>query len=95
VDFNHVNSVFTSTHLEKINEVSLLVDPPRSGLGHFLSYDFWKQRPFANIVYVSCSLNSWVKDSQKLLSYGYKLKNITLVDQFPRTDHFEIISNWQ
>jgi 23S rRNA (uracil1939-C5)-methyltransferase len=95
IDFNRLDTEFMRTQLRNPKETSLLVDPPRSGLGRFLSDDFWHSRPFSNIIYVSCSLNSWAADSRILLSYGYKLQSITLVDQFPRTDHLELVSNWQ
>jgi 23S rRNA (uracil1939-C5)-methyltransferase len=94
VDFNQVNSAFIHSQLKHPKEASLLVDPPRSGLGRFLSYDFWQEKPFASIIYVSCSLDSWGKDARQLLNFGYQLKKITLVDQFPRTNHLETISYW-
>lgn len=94
IDFNQVNSAFIHSQLINPKEATLIVDPPRSGLGRFLSYDFWQQKPFASIIYVSCSLDSWVKDARQLLSFGYRLKKITLVDQFPRTNHLETISYW-
>jgi 23S rRNA (uracil1939-C5)-methyltransferase len=95
IDFNQVNSEFIRSQLKNPKEARLLVDPPRSGLGRFLNYDFWQDHPFSSIVYVSCSMESWVKDAQVLFAYGYQLKKVTLVDQFPRTDHVESVSFWQ
>lgn len=93
-DFTQVNQGFLENHFANIRDVGLLVDPPRSGLKDFLNYDFWQQKPFAQLIYVSCSLESWAKDAQRLLAYGYQLKKVILVDQFPRSEHIESISIW-
>jgi|GEM_PF-5209293 len=68
------------------------VDPPRSGLGHSLRL-IEQGQPKA-LIYVSCNLESFMRDAQHLQTLGLKLKRATVIDQFPYTDHFEIISTW-
>lgn len=70
---------------------TILVNPPRSGIGDFLSQ--LSQMPFSlrptNLLYLSCFLESMKLDSQALEQLGYKLKEFHLVDQFPQSHHFE------
>lgn len=72
-----------------------LCDPPRSGLQSYL--DNWNEIPLTqkpkDFIYVSCSPESFVWDSQKLQQWGYSLQQITLVDQFPQSHHYEIIAH--
>lgn len=65
----------------------VLVDPPRSGL----TDDVIKLiNKFNNIIYISCNPETYLRDI-KLLN-NHKIKNIELFDQFPNTDHLEIVS---
>ncbi len=65
----------------------VLVNPPRSGLKNFT--DEITALNLKNIIYVSCFPESLSIDLKKLSLAGFKLKEITLVDQFPQTKHFE------
>lgn len=75
----------------------VLVNPPRSGLKEFLTplmeIDF-SQRPI-DLVYMSCFLDSFSIDAKKISALGYQLQDISIVDQFPQTEHFEILSRWR
>lgn len=69
----------------------LLINPPRFGVGNF----FQAQSTLpAKIIYMSCFLESLVKDTKHLVKKGYLLKEVHLVDQFPQTDHGEFITFW-
>lgn len=75
----------------------VLVNPPRSGLGNFLKTLFSiekAQRP-KEFIYMSCHLDSYLKDIQQLRDADYELDTILIVDQFPHTHHFEILSLWK
>lgn len=65
----------------------VLVNPPRSGLKGFteqiISINSKK------IIYISCFPESLVVDLKKLTASGFAIKEISLVDQFPQTKHFE------
>ncbi len=65
----------------------VLVNPPRSGLK-----DFIQQVVAVNarkLIYISCFPESLVVDLKKLVAFGFSIKEIILVDQFPQTKHFE------
>ncbi|QLY27176.1 class I SAM-dependent RNA methyltransferase [Bdellovibrio sp. KM01] len=71
----------------------VLANPPRSGLMGFLnpleelSYD--QRPPF--FIYMSCFPESMAKDMQRLQSYGYEIKELVILDQFPQTNHYEVL----
>lgn len=72
----------------------LFVDPPRSGLGKFiepLETLEESMRPKA-VLYVSCFGESFAEDARKLLSLKYKAARVSLIDQFPQSRHYEIVS---
>lgn len=64
----------------------LIVDPPRSGFSYLSQ---WSQeiRP-QYILYISCHCATMTRDLKEILPY-YNIKNITLIDLFPSTFHFE------
>jgi 23S rRNA (uracil1939-C5)-methyltransferase len=68
----------------------ILLNPPRSGIGNFLSTT--PKGLSASIFYMSCYLESFEKDYEQLKSLGYQLDQVAIVDQFPQTEHFEILS---
>ena len=73
------------------------MNPPRSGLKDFLTPLMAidnNQRP-KDFVYMSCFLDSFSLDAKKLIEMGYQLLEISIVDQFPMTEHFEILSRWR
>ena len=79
----------------RLNEIDInsldishvLVDPPRSGLTYEV-IDLIKN--FKNIIYISCNPETYLRDIKKLKNH--KLKNVEIFDQFPNTEHLEIVS---
>lgn len=72
----------------------LFVDPPRSGLMKFLE-PLEKLEPSKRpkaVLYVSCFGESFAQDAKKLLELKYKAARVSLVDQFPQSRHYEIVS---
>ena len=72
----------------------ILVDPPRSGLKSFLDSIMSMsstKRP-SHFVYVSCSAESFAADCRRLVDAGYRPKEVSILDQFPQTPHFEIVA---
>jgi 23S rRNA (uracil1939-C5)-methyltransferase len=67
----------------------LVLNPARSGLGHFLD-DIKKTNQ--KIFLMSCFLDSWIEDVAKLQNAGFEIEKIIILDQFPQTHHFEILS---
>jgi len=41
------------------------------------------------VVYVSCNPTTLARDSQVLLSAGYQLERVAMLDMFPHTRHLE------
>jgi 23S rRNA (uracil1939-C5)-methyltransferase len=72
----------------------VVADPPRSGLGIFLSHLAGIEpsaRP-KHFIYVSCATESFTHDAKTLYSLGYRLGRMVGVDQFPQTPHCEWLS---
>lgn len=72
----------------------LVVNPPRSGLMGFLETLKVSSEKPSEFIYLSCSPTTWSTDGQKLKAMGYQLKETLIVDQFPQTQHYEILSRW-
>ena len=74
-------------NLNSFNFSHVLVDPPRSGLTDEVINLISK---FKNIIYISCNGETYIRDIKKLNSH--KIKKLEIFDQFPNTDHMEVIS---
>jgi 23S rRNA (uracil1939-C5)-methyltransferase len=72
----------------------MVVDPPRQGLGAKTLEGILAQEA-SHLVYVSCDPATLARDARQLVSGGYKLVKLALVDMFPQTFHIESISNWE
>lgn len=71
---------------------TVLIDPPRSGAKE--ASKILSAHPcVSHIVYVSCSLATWLRDCEKLLEGGFTLEQVHLVDMFPQTHYIEIVSS--
>ena len=73
--------------INDFNFSHILVDPPRVGLD---SNVINLIKNFKNIIYISCNYETYIRDIYKLKDY--KIQNIEIFDQFPNTDHLEIVS---
>ena len=69
----------------------VVMDPPRVGCSDLTIHGISKIRPEI-IFYVSCDVQTMVRDMAKLT--GYELVRIKPIDMFPQTDHIETISEW-
>ena len=69
----------------------VILDPPRKGLTEeLISTVSEKFRP-ERVVYVSCDVGTLARDIKIFESKGYKLKEYTPADLFPRTAHCEAV----
>lgn len=76
---------------------TLVVDPPRSGLGAFVGALAGlpaASRP-RHVVYVSCHPEALVRDAAGLEPAGYGLEDIEGIDQFPQTPHIEWVARFR
>ena len=69
----------------------IVVDPPRAGLGKEICGQLSRVEA-ANIIYVSCDPATLARDLQTLLSSGYFIQTMHLVDMFPQTFHLETVT---
>lgn len=67
----------------------VLVNPPKSGLKSF-TQNVIAAHP-KKIIYVSCYPESLRTDSEIFFQNNYKITNAHIVDQFPQTNHFEVV----
>ena len=68
----------------------VILDPPRAGLQPRVLATLAARRP-AEIVYVSCAVDTMARDVTKLVASGYAVQSSRLFDMFPRTPLFETV----
>ncbi len=73
----------------KGKQMSLVVDPPRKGLGESICNAVCDGN-FDNVVYISCDSATLARDL-KNLERTYKLTHIECFDMFPQTDNVETL----
>jgi 23S rRNA (uracil1939-C5)-methyltransferase len=71
----------------------ILLDPPRSGALEVI--DWLAQSQARKIVYISCNPATLARDTGRLLSKGYRLKQVGVMDMFPHTAHVESIAQFE
>jgi 23S rRNA (uracil1939-C5)-methyltransferase len=69
----------------------VVLNPPRSGCGVKTAARISELEP-ARIVYVSCNPSTFALEAATLLKHDYRLRHLTLVDQFPNTYHIETVA---
>ncbi|MEI6787668.1 MAG: class I SAM-dependent RNA methyltransferase [bacterium] len=79
--------------LEQPDRAALIVDPPRSGLGRKLIQEILKHKP-RRLLYISCAPDTMVRDAAWLADGGYSIRSSQLFDLFPRTAHFESLTEF-
>ncbi len=67
-----------------------LLDPPRAGA--LLQVTLLGKSRIKKIIYISCNVQTFLRDSKILLSEGYKIKYTLPIDQFLYTRHLETFS---
>jgi 23S rRNA (uracil1939-C5)-methyltransferase len=70
---------------------SLIVDPPRAGLGPSVVQALLRRAP-ARLVYVSCDPVTLARDLVQLHEGGLELRRIEALDLFPGTFHVECVA---
>jgi 23S rRNA (uracil1939-C5)-methyltransferase len=76
---------------EDVSGATVIVDPPRTGMTREALAGTIAQRP-GRIVYVSCDVATFARDSRTLIDAGYELGELTGFDLFPNTAHVESIA---
>ncbi|MBL5921015.1 23S rRNA (uracil(1939)-C(5))-methyltransferase RlmD [Lelliottia amnigena] len=65
----------------------ILLDPARAGASGVMQHII-KLAP-KRVVYVSCNPATLARDSEALLSVGYQIQRLAMLDMFPHTGHLE------
>ncbi|MBZ4683962.1 MAG: rRNA (uracil-5-)-methyltransferase RumA [Fusobacteriales bacterium] len=73
---------------EKID--SIIFDPPRKGIDKD-SLQEVVNKNINELVYISCNPSTLARDVEILVSNGYKLTKLSIVDMFPQTSHVESV----
>ena len=76
---------------EDLTGATMIVDPPRTGMSKEALAGVVGRRP-ARIVYVSCDVATFARDTRMLIDAGYELAELTGVDLFPNTAHVESVA---
>ena len=72
----------------------IVFDPPRAGAAaqvRQIAAMNPADKP-QKIVAISCNPHTFINDANTLIEGGFKLQNITMVDQFVYADHFELVA---
>ncbi|HYP74571.1 MAG TPA: hypothetical protein VER12_01375 [Polyangiaceae bacterium] len=73
----------------------VIADPPRKGLDPELTTTLSEEPP-ARFIYVSCGLDSFLHDSERLLAPGkLRLTALTAFNLIPFTDHVETVARFE
>ena len=67
-----------------------VLDPPRAGCSRSFLESLASLAP-EKIVYISCNIDTQLRDVRFLLKQGYTLKKVQGVDMFPYTKHIECV----
>ena len=74
---------------------AVVVDPPRKGLDPAL-LEALVQAPPRQLAYVSCAVDSFARDAERLLADGrVRLRELTAFASFPYTQHVEIAARFE
>ena len=76
---------------DDVTGATVIVDPPRTGMSREALAGTIAHRP-GRIVYVSCDVATFARDSRTLIDAGYELGELSGVDLFPNTAHVESVA---
>lgn len=69
----------------------LLVDPPRTGMDWRVIRTIGGSN-LTRVVYISCNPSTLGRDLGRLRDYGFLVREVELVNMFPRSGHFEVFT---
>ena len=76
---------------EDLTGATMIVDPPRTGMSKEALAGAIGLHP-GRLVYVSCDVATFARDTRTLIDAGYELAELTGVDLFPNTAHVESVA---
>lgn len=84
------DDVFKAVKDLEYNPDIIVLDPPRDGINPRAIKNIINFDP-EEFLYISCNPATFVRDLSAFLENGYKMNNLKALDQFPRTNHVEMI----
>lgn len=72
----------------------VVLNPPRAGCGVGTAVQVAGFKS-PRIVYVSCNPTTFAREARVFVEKGYRIRRITLVDQFPNTYHIEMVASFE
>jgi tRNA/tmRNA/rRNA uracil-C5-methylase (TrmA/RlmC/RlmD family) len=82
-------------HLTASDAQVVIADPPRKGLDAELA-EYLSEHPPERFVYVSCGLESFLRDAAQLTSRGkLRLASLTAFNLLPFTEHVETVARFE
>jgi 23S rRNA (uracil1939-C5)-methyltransferase len=72
-------------------DTTIIVDPPRTGMSKEASAAIAAQKA-GRLIYVSCDVATFARDTRKLIDAGYSLARLEAFDLFPNTAHVEALA---
>ncbi|WP_353778404.1 23S rRNA (uracil(1939)-C(5))-methyltransferase RlmD [Winogradskyella sp. 3972H.M.0a.05] len=82
---------FLTEHPQYQNKIrTIILDPARAGIAPKTLKKIINLNA-ERLVYVSCNPATQARDTEQLTLAGYKLKKMSLIDQFPHTAHIETV----
>lgn len=89
--YNYDASTFMENLAKRKEHIDVVImDPPRSGSTPVFIKALDELKP-ERIVYISCNVETQVRDLQSLTRSGYSIQVVQPVDMFPYTKHIETI----
>ncbi len=77
--------------LGSCREAVMVVDPPRAGISAETLKMILLAEP-AKVIYISCAPDTLARDLEKFIAGGYIVRSSGLLDMFPGTAHFEVMT---
>jgi 23S rRNA (uracil1939-C5)-methyltransferase len=74
-------------------EATIVLDPPRTGMSKEAAAAIAGQEA-GRLVYVSCDVATFARDTRRLLDAGYNLDHLEAFDLFPNTAHVEVVARF-
>lgn len=73
---------------------SLILDPPREGMGEALLPLLEKLSPLSirSLALVGCDVDAFTRDVHRLIKKGFRLDRLGVLDLFPQTPHIESLA---
>src|SRR6185436_12933218 len=68
----------------------VVMNPPREGAGRDVA-GLVAGLGAGKIVYASCNPSTFAREAAVMMSRGYELESVTMIDQFPNTYHIELV----